>query len=173
MRLNGRLFIGITTFPATASLVSQWTSNAQIRDCLRSSMHIPLYCQHNTHLIGVDGAWLTSLWDLPGIQTTICCSPMNKRANVCPQPGQLPWQAGVWPVEAGQQEDFLFELGRQNMSSYLMFPEKHARSQAPMSLSEHIYKCVSVVYLGCAWAVFWVRRAQLNIQSFFGSITTF
>ena len=167
--LNGRLFIGITQFPATASLINHWTSNAHIRDCLCTSMHIPLYCQHNTRHIGIDGAWVKSLWELPGIQTTICISAMNKRAHVCPQPGQIPWQAGVWPVAAGHEEYRLFKLGRQHMSAYLESPEKHTRSKSPMSMKENIYKCASVVCLAGAWAVYWVRRTQLNIQSFFGS----
>jgi hypothetical protein len=167
LMLNGRLFIGITLFPATASLINRWTSNDDIRDCLHASMHIPLYCKYTTRCIGIDGAWVQSLWDLPGMHMTIHSYPMNQRAHVCPQPGQIPWQAGVWPVKAGHEESRMFELGRQNMSAYLQNPEKHNRSDPSMSIKEAICTGISFVCLVGAWTVFWVRRSQMKLSSFF------
>ena len=53
-RLNGRLFVGVTRPLDRFELVSEWSSNRELRDTLHGSMHIPLYM---SHLADVKGAW--------------------------------------------------------------------------------------------------------------------
>ena len=42
-KLKGKLFVGITKFPFTHELVSEWESNKDLRETLHASMHIPFY----------------------------------------------------------------------------------------------------------------------------------
>ena len=53
-RLNGRLFVGITRPVAHFEMVSEWSSNKELRDTMHASMHIPYYM---THLATVKGRW--------------------------------------------------------------------------------------------------------------------
>eukprot|EP01084_Bolivina_argentea_P058025 105954_1 len=45
-KLNNKLFIGVTHFIDEYELISQWTNNDEVRDCIHASMHIPYYCTH-------------------------------------------------------------------------------------------------------------------------------
>lgn len=43
-KLNGKLFIGVTTFYGKFQLISHWENKQQLIDTIHASMHIPYYC---------------------------------------------------------------------------------------------------------------------------------
>ena len=43
-KLNGKLFIGVSTFYGKFKLISSWKNKQQLIDTLHASMHIPYYC---------------------------------------------------------------------------------------------------------------------------------
>ena len=54
-RVNGKLFIGISTWFDDYHIISSWQNNKELRDCLHASMHIPYYCTHTAKVRCVDG----------------------------------------------------------------------------------------------------------------------
>ena len=43
-KLNGKLFVGVTSFYGELVLISNWNSNQELIDTLHASSHIPYYC---------------------------------------------------------------------------------------------------------------------------------
>ena len=74
--VNGKLFIGVTKFLCNFELVSEWTSNRELKDCVHASMHIPFFTTHTTPLktgIAIDGAFLQNCCQLSDDCTTVGC----------------------------------------------------------------------------------------------------
>ena len=65
-KLNGKLFVGISTWFDECQLISSWDNNEELRDTLHASMHIPYYCTHIAKVKCNDGifrrAILLSTW---------------------------------------------------------------------------------------------------------------
>lgn len=54
-KLNGKLFIGVTKFFKKTHIVSEWTSNEDLKDTVRESTHIPFYIWRNIKTLTIDG----------------------------------------------------------------------------------------------------------------------
>ena len=68
LKLNGRLFVGITTFFKKHTIICQWKNNEEVRNTLHASFHIPFYCSHVEPLpnnkIGIDGGFASSFYKI-------------------------------------------------------------------------------------------------------------
>ena len=152
MSLNDRLFVGITTFPFAPRLIHQWPSNANLRDCVHSSMHIPMYATYETERVAIDGAWIQSFWDLPGVSFTIHVSPMDGAAHVTPHGPSVSFVDVIWPAHV---EGRLRDLGRKNMADYL---------QGTRNRRFSVMRLVMPLRYGAllaGWVMFFARRALL------------
>ena len=149
--LNGRLFIGVTTFPATPCLRETWTSNEDLRETCHESMHIPLYCGYESATWTLDGGLSKSFWDLPGVDHTIYISPIEPHAHVTPR---IPVSIAhlIWPMSSPDACARLEEQGRQDMLAYLDNCVTTARP-TPWSLS-----FLRLCLVGPAWSLFFGRR---------------
>lgn len=91
--LLGRLHVGVTVGLARFELVSTWRSNAELRDIMHASMHIPFYMNHiacfGDRRRALDGGFSQNLAaPLAGRPTvTVCC--FSRGATLRPPPGAL------------------------------------------------------------------------------------
>lgn len=54
-KLNGKLFIGVTKFFKKSYIVSEWTSNEDLKNTIRESTNIPFYICRNINTFTIDG----------------------------------------------------------------------------------------------------------------------
>jgi hypothetical protein len=153
-RLNGRLFVGISTFPATAQLLDTWSNNLHLRDDLHASMHIPLYSTYMTKRFALDGGFCQSFWDLPGVDTTIYVSPIEGHAHVTPLVGLSSPLYIAWPVLEPSTQERLVHQGRLDMSAYLTTGMTTTPSWRYFARLRVLRVCV----LCYAWPTFLLRR---------------
>ena len=152
-RLNGRLFVGITIFPATAELLDTWSSNHQLRDDIHASMHIPMYSGITTERFAIDGGFSKSFWDLPGMDRTIHVSPFERHAHVTP-----PWfslRHIIWPAYKPSTREGLENQGRLDMSAYL--DTSKTTTPAGWRYFAALF-CCRVCLLTVSWPIFLLLR---------------
>ena len=87
-KLNGRFFVGITTFFKKFHIVSNWESNEELREILHASFHIPFYCTHARDLKkygkAIDGGFGQGFYKIE--PDTIIINPIEKNADVICKP---------------------------------------------------------------------------------------
>jgi len=96
--LNGRLFIGVTRFPYGDEVISQWSSNRDLRNTCNASMCIPFYT--NAEVLNVNGRWVADgcltqdTNDIPGEWLAYLSSPLRTHIRA-PFVHTRAWQAAT------------------------------------------------------------------------------
>lgn len=104
LKLRGRLQVGMTVFPREHVWISEWSDQADLRNILHCSMHIPIYCREVPWLRGrpvIDGIISLGGQHLAHGDRTLAISP------------------AVW---AGLPDEQTFDLAHQLSASQCLFP---------------------------------------------------
>lgn len=98
LRLNGRLFLGVTMWFKEHAVVSHWNSNQELVDTLHASFHVPFYCTHTTPLssgIGIDGMIAKSFYRIDS--NTLIVDARSQDGDIVCSPS-LTFKECVYPL---------------------------------------------------------------------------
>lgn len=166
--LNGRLFIGITKFPFTSCLVSQWCSNVHLKETLHQSVHIPLYCERYMPHWCIDGALLKSFWAIPTARYTWSVSALQPSADIFPAsdssyPRGLPLSMTIWPVPADKALEII-SMGAKDFDRCVALKQKPKQRTTTQITTKRtwIYVVRRVLSL-IIWFVFFLVRNKSKV----------
>lgn len=119
-QLNGRLFVGVTRLPASFELVSTFTSNADVRDVLHGSMHIPFYMTHTALVQGrmaLDGGFTRNNARIDARTVTVGVDRVTE-LDICPAQRFTILQTVV-PTGDVTERNRLVSTGKRNAAAFL------------------------------------------------------
>ena len=131
LQLNGRLFAGVTRPIAKFELISSWNSNAEVRDALHGSMHIPFYMSH-VEPVGsgwaIDGGFTCNSARID--ERTVTIGVDRTTLDICPA---VPFGPSIVfvPASSAAERDRLQACGRADALEHL----KNGRGAAQAAIA--------------------------------------
>eukprot|EP01083_Nonionella_stella_P028745 79194_1 len=95
-KLNDRLFIGVTQFVAEYKIISRWSSNEEVRDCILASGFVPFYCT-SMPKIKIDGEYRRTIDGMFSRgyhrfdDTTLVVTSFGKKGDISTDPAVMTW----------------------------------------------------------------------------------
>ena len=151
-KLNEKLFVGITKFICKFELISNWTSNRELKDCLHASMHIPFYMTHVSRFgnsLAIDGAFSQNIANITYDTITVC--PFS-RASI--HPAQSLTSSDCFSPASPSRLNELVKMGKTDYSNY----NNKKRSTIRKRDKSIFYKCCKTILVSSLCTIGWILR---------------